>query len=232
MYYMDVQCSYLNEKSIISRSDYNIVKLIEREMRLNHLEFYSYMRLNKKNQNVKLISTFPKQWQDIYLENRYYNFDPVIEKAKCKISPFLWGSECGRIFEEAREFAILSGVCFIAHRNDGFFSVLSICNRHDDKNFINQLREKEAKIQMLLLKCFEEDITSETEVCCNVNLTPRECEVLKLLGLGKTYCEISIICSISERTVRFHVMNILKRFQVANIKQALAQAACQGFFDA
>ncbi|QWA10340.1 helix-turn-helix transcriptional regulator [Sodalis ligni] len=90
------------------------------------------------------------------------------------------------------------------------YFLFSICNTNSSKDFFKELREKEDKIQMILLKCFEEDITSEHEESYNIKLTSREREVLKWLGLGKTYYETSIICDISERTVRFHLVNILK----------------------
>ena len=79
---------------------------------------------------------------------------------------------------------------------------------------------------MLLLKCFEEDIANEVNF--KILLTLREQEVLKWLGLGKTYNEISQICTISERTVRFHIMNILKKLDVSNTRHALTKAAFYG----
>ncbi|HFU2422842.1 TPA: helix-turn-helix transcriptional regulator, partial [Klebsiella variicola] len=93
-------------------------------------------------------------------------------------------------------------------------------------DFFMKLRKREDKIQMLLLKCFEEDIANE--VNSKIKLTLREQEVLRWLGLGKTYNEISLICEISERTVRFHLVNILKKLDANNTRYALAKAALYG----
>ncbi|MEC5317656.1 LuxR C-terminal-related transcriptional regulator [Brenneria populi subsp. brevivirga] len=150
------------------------------------------------------------------------------------MSPFLWDRESveyNGIFEESKQYAILHGVCFVVHSHESGFSVLSICNKNDDGNFFKKLIKNENKIQMLLLKCFEEDIKSNAEECCNIKLTLREREVLKWLALGKTYCEISMICGISERTVRFHMMNLLKKLDANNTKYALTKAADYGLIE-
>ena len=203
--------------------------LIRGGMRGCGIESYAYLRINKINNSINLISNYPSKWLDTYFKNKYYNSDPVVQKAKYKITPFLWdriGTESNHIFEESKKYAISHGVCFVAHRSENIFSILSICNNDDKIDFFLKLKKMENKIQMLLLKCFEEDISSEVNF--KILLTPREQEVLKWLGLGKTYNEISQICDISERTVRFHIMNILKKLDVSNTRHALTKAAFYG----
>jgi DNA-binding CsgD family transcriptional regulator len=56
------------------------------------------------------------------------------------------------------------------------------------------------------------------------SLSPREREVLKWLKLGKTSWDISVILRISERTVNYHVNNIMKKFDVTNRLQAVSEA--------
>ncbi|WP_277869772.1 helix-turn-helix transcriptional regulator [Izhakiella australiensis] len=55
----------------------------------------------------------------------------------------------------------------------------------------------------------------------NINLTHREKEVLYWIGLGKTYPEVAIILSISVRTVKFHIANIVRKLDVSNAKHAI-----------
>jgi DNA-binding CsgD family transcriptional regulator len=55
-------------------------------------------------------------------------------------------------------------------------------------------------------------------------LTKREKEVLRWMLEGKTSWEISIILALSERTVNFHVANILSKFNATNRTQAVAIA--------
>jgi len=61
-----------------------------------------------------------------------------------------------------------------------------------------------------------------------VTLSIREKEVLDWLKEGKTSWEISAILQISERTVNFHVTNILRKLHVVNRAQAVAVAIHSG----
>ncbi len=57
-----------------------------------------------------------------------------------------------------------------------------------------------------------------------VSLSPREWEVLGWLKLGKTSWDISRILGITERTVNYHVNNIIQKLGAANRLQAVCQA--------
>jgi DNA-binding CsgD family transcriptional regulator len=56
-------------------------------------------------------------------------------------------------------------------------------------------------------------------------LSPREKEVLMWLKCGKTSWAISVILQISERTVNYHVNNIIRKLGVINRIQAVSEAA-------
>lgn len=56
------------------------------------------------------------------------------------------------------------------------------------------------------------------------DLTSREKEILQWVKCGKGNWEISSIMSISERTVRFHLMNIYAKLNVNNRTHAISKA--------
>jgi len=60
-------------------------------------------------------------------------------------------------------------------------------------------------------------------------LTSRELEVLRLLGAGKANKEIAVELSISERTTRTHVSNILGKLNLSSRTQAALWAVREGF---
>jgi DNA-binding CsgD family transcriptional regulator len=62
-------------------------------------------------------------------------------------------------------------------------------------------------------------------------LSSREKEVLKWVTAGKTNWEISQILAISERTVKFHVRNILGKVHAATRVQAVAISVQKGLVD-
>jgi DNA-binding NarL/FixJ family response regulator len=63
------------------------------------------------------------------------------------------------------------------------------------------------------------------------NLTTRELEVLRLLGAGKANKEIAAELSISERTARTHVSNILSKLDLSSRTQAALWAVREGLVD-
>lgn len=59
-------------------------------------------------------------------------------------------------------------------------------------------------------------------------LTERQTEVLRLVALGLTYREVGERLSLSERTVRFHMTEIISRLHLQNRNQVLAYAGKLG----
>ncbi|MEN8773048.1 MAG: response regulator transcription factor [Akkermansiaceae bacterium] len=57
----------------------------------------------------------------------------------------------------------------------------------------------------------------------NLNLTPRETEILALLSKGRLYKEISSDCGIGLDTVRTHLRNIYKKLQVRTRTEAVVK---------
>jgi DNA-binding CsgD family transcriptional regulator len=65
----------------------------------------------------------------------------------------------------------------------------------------------------------------------SVVISVREKEVLNWLQQGKTSWDVSVILGISERTVNYHVYNIMQKLGVTNRLQAIAIAAHTGLID-
>jgi two-component system NarL family response regulator len=59
-------------------------------------------------------------------------------------------------------------------------------------------------------------------------LTPRQTQVLKLVAQGLTYKEVGAALSLSERTIKYHMGQIVAELQVESRAQAIAWAARRG----
>jgi len=62
----------------------------------------------------------------------------------------------------------------------------------------------------------------------DVDLSPRQIEVLRLVAVGANVSQIAQELSISEATVKTHVKNILERLGARNRAHAVALAMCNG----
>jgi DNA-binding CsgD family transcriptional regulator len=62
-------------------------------------------------------------------------------------------------------------------------------------------------------------------------LSDRELEVLKWTSVGKSSWEIGMILRIAERTVNFHIKNILSKLDAVNRPQAVAMALKLGLLE-
>ncbi|WP_230479509.1 helix-turn-helix domain-containing protein [Izhakiella capsodis] len=47
-------------------------------------------------------------------------------------------------------------------------------------------------------------------------------------SIGKTYAEISLILNISQRTVKFHMANVVSKMGVSNARHAIRQGIERG----
>lgn len=63
------------------------------------------------------------------------------------------------------------------------------------------------------------------------DLSPRETEILRLASHGRTAAEIADALQITERTVAFHINNIVAKLGAANKTHAVASALRQGLID-
>ncbi|MBI5839191.1 MAG: response regulator transcription factor [Chloroflexi bacterium] len=60
-------------------------------------------------------------------------------------------------------------------------------------------------------------------------LSPRQMQILTLVAQGQTYRQVAETIGIAERTVKYHMGEILERLHLANRAQVIAYAAQMGF---
>lgn len=62
-----------------------------------------------------------------------------------------------------------------------------------------------------------------------VRLSIRELEIVKLCALGKTAWEIGQILNVAERTVNYHIKNLITKFNACNKMSAVIAASKAGY---
>lgn len=76
------------------------------------------------------------------------------------------------------------------------------------------------------------DLLLAASPCPRVPLNPRQLQILTLVAQGQTYREVGETVGIAERTVKYHMGEILDRLHLENRAQVIAYAARMGWSDA
>ncbi|HQT26892.1 MAG TPA: autoinducer binding domain-containing protein [Burkholderiales bacterium] len=179
---------------------------------------------------VHMTNNYPANWQKRYEKENYIAVDPTVAHAVNSVAPLVWSdrvfSACRPFWEEARSHGLNYGwakSCFDAKGVGGMLTL----SRSEDQISVSELRYLGLRMSWLVHIAHEgmsrllvEKLMPEAEV----ELSPREAEVLRWTAEGKTSSEVSEILNISERTVNFHVNNALVKLGAANKTAAAIKA--------
>jgi LuxR family quorum-sensing system transcriptional regulator ExpR len=102
--------------------------------------------------------------------------------------------------------------------------ILTLYFSEIETHFNERYRKEKKDILFQILTLFEKYYTKNIDY----RLTTREDEIINLLKIGKTYSEIAMVIGVGERTVRFHIKNILEKMKVSSVRYAIFKAALDG----
>lgn len=184
---------------------------------------------------IKIVNLdYPAGWLTMYAEEELFKSDPIIRYNYENFKTHLW-SEAMEVYRDepytdfmnkASEFGLKYGVA--SGVNGHQCSTGSIFSFSGSANRFKKHHKKVLDIvtphvhQALVRVC---SLNSEKPAHA---LSGREREVIRWMKEGKTNWEISMILSISERTVKFHVQNIEKKLNAVNKAHAIAIAMDRG----
>ncbi|MBG6246317.1 LuxR family transcriptional regulator [Candidatus Symbiopectobacterium sp. 'North America'] len=223
------------------KSERDVEEVIKKQLEatLNTLETFTwaYVVLSKKDMSCIFgVTNYPNEWVKHYRENGVQYTDPVVITALKRLTPFPWneklmarsGYDFAEFFNQASEYEVVDGYTFVLHDYNNNFVTLSFIISSERKTRIMQtLLQNKGDISMLLASVHETylTLTSFSEKTEDSNkakqLTKREREILYWTSVGKTYQETGIILGIKVRTVKFHMLNIVKKMGVANARHAV-----------
>ncbi|WP_204353810.1 helix-turn-helix transcriptional regulator [Klebsiella aerogenes] len=201
-----------------------IKKIIEEYLKQIHADKYSVITINHLDE-VSIISNLPYHWAQDFIKRKLHLRSHIVLKAKNKITPFKWSS-VNTANEDIKfmsnKYGIRNGVSFVIKIN--YNSVIFTIYFNDDDDFIKVYASEKQKILFDVLSIFEHHYKQKIKY----TFTIREKEVMNLLKFGKTYTEIALILGVSERTVRFHINNVLRKLDVTSVRYAIFKATSEG----
>ncbi|MBE0452105.1 LuxR family transcriptional regulator [Roseovarius autotrophicus] len=196
------------------------------------LDHVAYAGINPVTGTSHGFMTYDIDWSSHYLENKFYEIDPVLHKARQSIAPVDWarlerGAEFQTVFRDARAFGITDRGLTIPVRGPfgdvGGFSVLRDCPRREWEMLLGGII---GELQAAAVHMHDTIIRSEplSRVLNAPSLSTREIEILQWTAAGKSQQDIGDILSISHRTVEVHLRSARQKLQALTTPQAIGRA--------
>jgi len=190
---------------------------------------------NLKAEQIPFINVgFSDEWLKQYQTCNYFSCDPI-KRARLSGADFLrWSDIFARAekkvekeyIRQAREHDVYEGLTVGAQRNSSslitFFSFIgaNLASNERDQMMLQYLAPY---LHEAMCK-----VTPPASAAKHSPLSERETEVLSWAMAGKTNWEISMILNISERTVKFHIQNVMVKLEASSRAHAVAIALGQG----
>lgn len=181
--------------------------------------------------------SFSEEWFSEYMSKNYLQTSAVIRENFTSYRLQYWTEAWKKLGQPEEiislclEFDMKEGYTFGSHpvandKNGSLFCFSGPCVEND--------RRTEAILELVvphLHLALTHIFRNKRQGNTGIILSAREKEILDWLKQGKSSWEISVILGISERTVNFHVNNIMRKLDTSKRQQAVAVAARLGLID-
>lgn len=179
-------------------------------------------------------TTYPREWQNRYIQHSYASIDPVLEACSRSVLPVDWSTvtiatkEARKLVGEAVDYGIgKTGISVPLRSPDGRFGLVSFTADQQTDDW-GPYSATIASLTLLAMHCHaraNQLLGPQEEK--NL-LTPREAECLTWSASGKTLVETARKMGLSERTIRFHMENIRAKLGTQTTLQTVSKAVSLG----
>jgi LuxR family quorum-sensing system transcriptional regulator SolR len=213
---------------------FQTILLLGKELGFDHCAYGLRMPFPLATPKTVMFNNYPTAWQVQYQAKNYVEIDPTVQHAMRSSLPILWTddlfSPAQELWEEARSFGLRYGWAQSIRDFNGAVGMLTLA-RSNDPVTEKELDTKRFKLAWLTQAAhlgMSQCLTSKLMPEVNAKLSNREIAVLRWTADGKTSSEISCILNIAERTVNFHINNVVVKLNAANKTSAAIKAAMLG----
>lgn len=182
-------------------------------------------------------STYDPKWAAHYEEQNYMLIDPVVRGALQQFHPLDWKrldwstKRTREFFNEAIDFGVgRQGYTIPIRGPNGQAAIFAINHDSNDAGWERYIEEN-AHDFMLISHYFHQKALSAAHVATPIEgreLSPRELDVLKYLGIGLSRGKVAEILKISEHTLRVYVDSARYKLGALNTTHAVAIALARG----
>jgi len=234
----------LTEKLSKARSLDEINQQCSEFCRLTDFDFFSYcatIPTTLTRPDMIEINNYPEEWQALYRDRELVKTDPTLIYAETHHTPTTWkemvlsrfnDKSTRQYLRKAKKYDLNSGISFPLRGNVGSTAVLSLVSKKKDplpQELINTALTFGVLfanyVHDAVLRIFDEDLLPIKKK--RISLREREC--LLWVAEGKTTWEIAKILKIANRTVVYHLENIISKLEVKNRQQAVARGMMMSY---
>ncbi|MDN3578334.1 LuxR family transcriptional regulator [Chitinimonas viridis] len=204
------------------------------ELGFEHCSFGLRIPLPVSAPSFSLLSNYPDRWVQHYVANDYFLQDPTVKHGLTESMPLQWSATTQQdhheFWEEAQQHGLSHGWCMPCHGKYGLTGMLSLVRSGEalDEAELNAKELQMAWISKLVHGAMTQLIAPKLMPECDIELTAREREILRWTATGKTYLETGMILGIDDRTVKFHLVNTMRKLNAANKTEAAIKASMLG----
>jgi LuxR family transcriptional regulator, quorum-sensing system regulator BjaR1 len=213
----------------------DVIQMFEAEIKA--CGFHAYIMAGLPSPGTSLTDLtvangWPPEWFEIYTRENFSIMDPIPKYGASTVQPFEWAEArydkdsnpaAHLVMTRATEFRLMQGYCIPLHYDEGG-AVISMATE--------QLTiDPVAKSALQLIGVYAHNrirSLGRPKPEKRDLLTPREREILRWAADGKTSWEVSVILNISERTVKFHLIQASHKLNAVNRTAAVAKALARG----
>lgn len=192
----------------------------------------------KPEPDLRLVinQSYSSEWLKTYRREKFHRLDPVLQYAMSTQGAYDWWrayaeldtSGANHFIEAAEDYGLRGGLAYsytdpVQKKGEKAITVCSLASRRGHIN-----HEARYALHSLMPALHLAASGSELNSGSEVHLTDRELVVLRWGASGKTAWEISVILSVSESTVKFHLANAYRKLNVTNRAQAISAALNMG----
>lgn len=196
------------------------------------ISHFSYVYLGYAPSEVDeavIIGNYPEAWVELYESQSLFRTDPIINYSSKTSTSFFWEEtlklnlNSKYIFNMSAEYGIEQGFTVPLHEPGCAFGSMHLATSKDNSEFPMIVQNYSYLISIISHIAHQQRPGIAKQELCQ-RFTEREAECLHWIAIGKTYGEIALILDITERTVKFHAQNIIKKMNAINITQAIIKA--------
>jgi DNA-binding CsgD family transcriptional regulator len=199
---------------------------------LNHVAYLGVnLPVRNHPDNYYVATTYSPRWLSRYTSENYVSIDPIVRLGMQRVSPLDWQDidksqrPLRGFFDDAKQSGLAANGITIPvrgiHGETALFSInADVPDRIWPAYKISNIRD----FQVLACSFHEHVLRREKVLPPNIQLSPKQLEVLKWAATGKTEWEVGAILNVSTRTVKYHMAGAFARLGTPNKVSAVARA--------